>query len=174
MAFKTNATKNEALFMTALTCSNFDTQSTQCEKLDIAKQYLDQHCPLDHGSHLQATHYVVYYNHVMAFFADGSHCGLKYPKQFVALCGHRDDPSAILLKKSDDLHIEITFNRCGVSGKFDRANIDDIQVETPLSAVSSDTELNKLWMSFLSGVQHTAFCKQYTAKNGHDYCLGNV
>ncbi|OHU84908.1 MULTISPECIES: malate synthase [Pseudoalteromonas] len=160
--------------MTALTRSNFETQPQSCQKLSIAKQYLDQHCPLDHGSHQQATHYVVYYNHLMAFFADGSHCGLKYPKQFVALCGHRDDPSAILLKKADNLHIEIAFNRCGETGKIDHANIDDIQVETQLSSVDQQaqhTQLNRLWMSFLTGVQTATLCKQYTAKDGSDYLL---
>ncbi|NOU52192.1 malate synthase [Pseudoalteromonas sp. JBTF-M23] len=157
--------------MTALTRSSLTSRPITSEKLDIAKEYLDQHCPLDHGSHLHATHYVVYYNHLMAFFADGNHCGLKYPKQFVALCGHRDDPSAILLRKDDQLHIELSFNRCGDSGRLDRANIDDIQVETPLSSVSSKTELKRLWMSFLHGVQNTANLKLYTAKDGSDYSL---
>jgi malate synthase len=164
--------------MTALTRSNFNDMPTNCQKLDIAKQFLDEHCPLDSNSHLQATHYVVYYNHLMAFFADGSHCGLKHPKQFVALCGHRDDPTAILLKKSDELHVEIAFNRCGNTGKQDVAHIDDIQIETQLSALDnqhSQPQLKRLWMSFVSGVQHalceTSGTKQYTAKDGSDYQL---
>jgi len=164
------------MIMTALTCANLSLENGN-QKLDIAKRYLDEHCPLDNGSHLQVTHYIVYFNHMMAFFADGTHCGLKSSKQFVALCGHRDDPSAILLKKDDGLHVEITFNRCGETGKNDAAHIDDIQFETQLSTVENQAEsqLNRLWMSFLTGVQH-ALCdasgvKNFTAKNGDDYQL---
>ncbi|KAF7764113.1 malate synthase [Pseudoalteromonas citrea] len=164
--------------MTALTRSNLEDTPLSCQKLELAKRLLDEQCPLDNGSHSQTTHYVVYYNHLMAFFADGSHCGLKHPNQFVALCGHKDDPTAILLKKSDGLHIELTFNRCGNTGKCDNAHIDDIQIETQLSALNNEDEqpqLKRLWVSFLTGVQHslceTSSMKQYTDKQGNDYQL---
>jgi malate synthase len=167
--------------MTALTCENMSPDRLLLErknpKLDMAKRYLDEHCPLDSGSHEEVTHYVVYFNHLLAFFADGSHCGLKTSKQFVALCGHRDDPSALLFKKEDGLHVEITFNRCSETGKNDIAHIDDIQFETALSALDNQSEpqLKRLWMSFLTGVQH-ALCesssgKHFTDKNGDDYQL---
>lgn len=164
--------------MTVLTCSTLNDTPLCCQKLDLAKRFLDEHCPLDVGSHLHTTHYVVYYNHVMAFFSDGTHCGLKQPKQFVALCGHRDDPTAILLKKADGLHIELSFNRCGSTGKCDPAHIDDIQMETQLSALNNQhaqPQLKRLWVSFLTGVQHAlceeASIKQYTAKDGSNYQL---
>lgn len=167
---------NEVTIMTALTRSEITDQT--CQKMTLAKQYLDEHCPLDQGSHTQVTHYLVYYNHLMAFFADGSHCGLQQPKQFVALCGHRDDPTAILLKKKDDLHIEITFNRRGDTGQIDMANIDDIQMETQLSTVdnkSGGTELKRLWISFLTGIEYSIVrngqSKAYTAKDGSEYVL---
>lgn len=162
--------------MRALTCEKLLPEHGH-QKLDMAKRYLDEHCPLDEGSHIDVTHYIVYFNHLMAFFANGSHCGLKRTKQFVALCGHRDDPSAILLKKNDGLHIEIQFNRCGDTGKSDIANIDDIQFETPLSCLESQLppQLKRLWMSFLTGVQY-ALCdsssdKSFTDKDGDDYQL---
>ncbi|MBQ4849900.1 malate synthase [Pseudoalteromonas sp. MMG012] len=164
--------------MTALTRSPIDNSVQGCQKLELAKRFLDEHCPLDYGSHMQTTHYVVYYNHLMAFFADGTHCGLKQPCQFVALCGHKDDPTAILLKKEDGLHVELTFNRCGNTGKSDVAHIDDIQFETALSALDNQhvqPQLKRLWVSFLTGVQHalcnTSSVKQYTAKDGSDYQL---
>ncbi|GAA0817609.1 malate synthase [Colwellia asteriadis] len=160
--------------MAALNCANLSPENGT-QKLDIAKRYLDEHCPLDNGSHTEVAHYVVYFNHLLAFFTDGRHCGLQAPKQFVALCGHRDDPSALLLKKADGLHIEIAFNRCGETGKNDAAHIDDIQVETALSTLENKAEpqLKRLWMSFLTGVQHT-LCdtnsdKSFTGKNGDDY-----
>ena len=160
-----------------MTTTHTHTNTAQgCKKLDIAKQYLDEHCPLDNGSHMQATHYVVYYNHLMAFFADGSHCGLKSPKQFIALSGHKEDPTAILLRKQDGLHVEINFNRKGDIGQIDAAHIDDIQVETPLNLnEGTQSQLQRIWMSFVTGVQH-ALCnqssrKQFTAKDGSDYDL---
>jgi malate synthase len=167
--------------MTAITSVNMSPESLllarKNPKLDMAKRYLDENCPLDNGTHIEVTHYVVYFNHLMAFFADGSHCGLKSPKQFVALCGHREEPSALLLKKDDGLHIEITFNRCGATGKNDGAHVDDIQFETPLSTVENQPspQLKRLWVSFLTGVQH-ALCevssgKNFTDKNGEDYQL---
>jgi malate synthase len=42
----------------------------------------------------------------MAYFADGTHCGLAKTNQFVAFAGHRDTPTSIVLNK-DCLHIEI-------------------------------------------------------------------
>lgn len=41
------------------------------EKLAQAKQFLDRHFPLDTGSHQDVISYVVYYQHLLAFFADG-------------------------------------------------------------------------------------------------------
>jgi malate synthase len=82
------------------------------------------------------------------------------------------------LKKKDDLHIEITFNRRGDTGQIDMANIDDIQMETQLSAVdnkSGGTELKRLWISFLTGIEYSIVrngqSKAYTAKDGSEYVL---
>ncbi|MCF2857018.1 malate synthase [Pseudoalteromonas sp. SMS1] len=150
------------------------TLSEECQKLIIAKQFLDQHCPLEFGSHTQVSAYVVYYNHLMVFFADGQHCGLKNTKQFVALCGHKESPSTILLQKEDGLHIELSFNSAGDTGKYDKAHINDVQYETPFSAIDTqNSKHTKLWMSFIDGVQHTLVdesrCKCYRSKNGEDY-----
>ncbi|AZZ95729.1 malate synthase [Pseudoalteromonas sp. R3] len=150
--------------------------STECQKLIVAKQYLDQHCPLEFGSHKDVSSYVVYYNHLMVFFADGQHCGLKDCKQFVALCGHRESPSAILLKKADGMHIELSFDTACEPGRHDLAHLNDVQYETPLSPVTGEGEQgSRMWMSFVSGVQHALVTQQdrkcYRAKNGDDYSL---
>ena len=89
---------------------------------------LDERFPLDQGSHADVKQYVIYFRHIMAFFQDGSHCGLAQPKQFVALCGHRDEPDSIVLKEGH-LHVELKFDRNGTRGKHHPANIDDIQIE---------------------------------------------
>lgn len=146
----------------------------KAQQTELAKQYLDEQCPLEFGSHAEVSNYVVYYNHLLAFFANGSHCGLKNCRQFVALCGHREAPEALLLKMQDGRHIEITFNRTGAIGQFDNAHIEDILVETPLSSVQEqacNTELKKLWMSFFHGVQQPYGKACYRSKSGDDYIL---
>jgi len=94
-----------------------------------AKGFLDKVFSLAQGSHQDVSSYVVYYQHILAFFADGTHTGLENPKQFIGLCGHREQPEAILLKENGR-YVEITFDRNGTTGKLDLANIDDIQIET--------------------------------------------
>ncbi|WP_440053449.1 malate synthase [Pseudoalteromonas sp. T1lg65] len=140
----------------------------------LAKQYLDQHCPLEFGSHQNVTDYVVYFHHLLAFFENGEHCGLQQSAQFVALCGHKENPEAILLQKPDGFHIELSFNRAGDQGQFDSAHIEDILVETPLSSVlgkTTNTQLQKLWMSFYHGVQQPKGQVCYRSKDGQDYQL---
>ena len=89
---------------------------------------LDERFPLDKGTHADVKQYVVYFRHIMAFFKDGSHCGLAQPKQFVALCGHKETPESIVLK-DNNLHVELKFNRNGSRGKHHLAGIQDIQME---------------------------------------------
>ncbi|MFC0119389.1 malate synthase [Pseudoalteromonas xiamenensis] len=144
------------------------------DQLTLAKQYLDDHCPLEFGSHQDVAHYVVYYRHLLAFFADGTHCGLDNSAQFVALCGHKEQPDTLLLKKQDGLHIELTINRKGRLGEQDLAHLDDVQIETPLAAMQN-SERQRIWLSFVNGAQtlNSAYtgCKCFTAKDGSDYVL---
>lgn len=144
------------------------------EQLGLAKQYLNDHCPLEFGSHEDVAHYVVYYRHLLAFFNDGTHCGLKNSKQFVALCGHKEEPDTLLLQKADGLHIEMTINRRGKLGASDLAHLDDVQIETPLTSIV-DGEHQRIWLSFVNGAQtvNSALtgCKNFTAKDGSDYVL---
>lgn len=70
---------------------------------------LDQHFALQNGSHKDVKQYLVYFCHIMAFFADGSHCGLAQPKQFVAFLGCKESPESIVLKENN-VHIELILN----------------------------------------------------------------
>lgn len=97
---------------------------------------LDQHFPLQTGSHKNVTQYVIYFRHLMAFFADGTHCGLTESKQFVAFVGHKERPESIVLKKGDT-HIELLPSQAGSAitieypskERFTSANGDDYFVE---------------------------------------------
>jgi malate synthase len=70
---------------------------------------LDQYFALQDGSHEDVKEYVIYFRHIMVFFADGTHCGLAQPKQFVAFAGHKDTPESIVLKENN-VHIELVLN----------------------------------------------------------------
>lgn len=112
--------------------TSFYTQANISENMD--KAYLDEHFPLTNGSHAQVKSYVVYYHHLLAFFADGTQSGLDNPKQFVALCGHKCSPDSIILKQND-LHTEIVFDKQGTRGSKDLANIEDIRIENGITTL---------------------------------------
>ena len=149
----------------------------QTEKLRNAKQFLDDKFPLDCGSHHDVCSYVVYYQHLLAFFKDGSQSGLRQPSQFVALSGHKSEPTAILLK-DNGMHVELNFDLRSQMGCDDCANIDDIQVEAQLSSLlqtANGTCSQRYWMSLLKGTSQTCTRQQqdklYTAKDGEEYTL---
>ncbi|MCF1426622.1 MAG: malate synthase [Shewanella sp.] len=136
------------------------------EMLDSARRFLDEHCPLEQGYHQDVTSYVVYYQHLLAFFADGSQSGLKTPSQFVALSGHKDEPSALVLKVGE-VHIEISFDR--TDRNPNAAHIEDIQVETSLT----QSITRRIWLSLLHGARSADMLgkRAFTAKDGQVYRL---
>lgn len=93
-------------------------------------QMLDARFPLQERSHQDVKQYVVYYRHIMAFFADGSHCGFEHPRHFVAYNGSKESPCSILLQE-DNLHVEVMFNRNSERCTNTLAGIDDVQIEFP-------------------------------------------
>jgi malate synthase len=149
-----------------------------------SKRFLDNRFPLAKGSHSDVCSYVVYYKHVLAFFADGTTTGLRKPAQFVALSGPKDEPESIVLC-DEGSHVEITFNAKGSLGSTDRAGIDDIQVQTSQRDIASNAAANdeqSQWFSLMrSDAQVTTNkrgqtqCnyrtghKEFTDKNGNEY-----
>jgi len=102
--------------------------------IGYAKDFLDQTFPLNTGSHHDVTSYLVYYQHLLAMFADGSTQGLKNPCQFAALSGHKSEPTDIVLK-NNGLHVVIEIDRNGSNGKNDLAGVQDIQLEAALTTI---------------------------------------
>ncbi len=153
--------------------------------LDSATGFLDQRFPLARGSHKAVKSYVVYYQHLLAFFDDGSHSGLEQPAQFVALCGHRESPAAILLK-SGDIHVELTLDKNGAMGSANPAHIEDIQVESPGFCLRDSDECAteavsqcRNWLSLLHAEACEEACRQsrerrFTAKDGGEYRLAEL
>lgn len=162
------------------------------QMMNYSKKFLDTAFPLATGSHKDACSYVVYYQHLLVFLADGSQSGLKHPQQFVALSGHKESPDAVLLKSDDGVHVELVFNANGKRGALDTAGIDDIQVEAS-GADLGDIKVSHRktlgsgakWFSMVrgdsrvstnkDGHQHCEYIEQpkhFTDKNGEEYRVG--
>jgi malate synthase len=158
------------------------------ELMSYSKSFLDKVFPLEQGSHQDVSSYVIYYKHLLAFFPDGRKSGLVTPNQFVALSGHKNEPTSIVLK-NDGFHVELIFNKNGSRGIKDIAGIDDIQLETTkaifgTAAAANDDSLNnnKRWFSMIrsddelvmdSAGNQLCRCvdveKAFTDKDGKDY-----
>ncbi|QYK05973.1 malate synthase [Shewanella zhangzhouensis] len=150
--------------------------------LESATEFLDRRFPLARGSHKMVKSYVVYYQHLLAFFEDGSHSGLEISSQFVALCGHKEEPCAILLK-SGDIHVELTLDKNGRMGSANPAHIEDIQVESPgfclresEGCATEAISQCRNWLSLLHSAPCDDDCRQrnerrFTAKDGGEYQL---
>jgi malate synthase len=163
--------------------------------ISLAKDFLDQNFPLDNGSHHDVLNYLVYYQHVIAFFTDGSKTGLKESNQFVALDGSKSEPTYLLLK-NNGLHVGLVIDRHGKIGSTDLAGIDDIQIESALttimdfedsiSAVDAEDKVQayKNWLGLIKGDLTASFNKNgsqlirqlnndkvFTHKNGEKYVV---
>lgn len=163
--------------------------------IQAGRDFLDEIFPLETGSHHNVSSYVVYYQHLLAFFADGGETGLQDPGQFVALNGHKENPESILLK-NNGLHVELVFDRHGEVGKNDLANLQDIQIEAALTTImdcedsvaavdaEDKLEVYRNWLGLVrgdltavfdkGGVAHTRRMncdRVYTAGDGEEYRL---
>jgi malate synthase len=73
----------------------------------------------------------------MAFFADGSHCGLDKPKQFVAYLGYNETPESIVLKE-DGVHIELVLNTRSIANKDGAAKRIEFPAQTTFTSTTGD------------------------------------
>ena len=99
-----------------------------------ARAVLDDHFPLHHGSHVDATQYAVDDLGLHVTLREGT-ARLADPAQFV---GHRSDdpgaPEAVLLRHHG-LHVEIQVDREHQIGKDDAAGVKDLLVESAVSTI---------------------------------------
>ena len=163
--------------------------------IHYAKDFLDEVFPLNSGSHHDVTSYVVYFNNLLAFFADGCSTGICDPKQFVALCGHKSEPSCIVLK-NNGLHVEVQIDRSHFIGANDLAGVSDIKVEAAVSTImdfedsiaavdaEDKVEVYRNWLGLVEGNLEAGFQKngdnikrklakdrKYTSKESGEYRL---
>ncbi|GAA3656564.1 malate synthase G [Nocardioides ginsengisoli] len=98
-----------------------------------ARAVLDQHFPLDHGSHADATGYAVA-DGALVVSLDDDRAALADPTQYV---GHRGDPAAPegVLLVHHGLHVEIQVDRTDPIGRDDAAGVKDLLVEAAISTI---------------------------------------
>jgi malate synthase len=94
-----------------------------------ARGFLDDHFPLESGSHADATSYVI---------ADGAlqvgNVDLADPGQLVGWRGEPDAPEGVLLVHNG-LHVEIQIDRTDSIGKGDAAGVKDLLLEAAVSTI---------------------------------------
>ncbi|TFH93272.1 MULTISPECIES: hypothetical protein [Vibrio] len=176
---KTEIQKQDKPFIAEAVFAVEKTNSKQSsEKQTKAKQLLDRMFPLENGSHQEVTAYMVDYRHLVAYFKDGTHSGLKSNKQFVAYSGEKEEPTSILFRDGTGSHVELTFGRNKGTGCVELIEIDDIQLETCTMFPQESSEISAMrhWISVVRGDEKgkpkaCTETKAYTAKSGEDYDL---
>lgn len=153
----------------------------QSEKQIKAKQLLDRLFPLAVGSHQEVTAYVIDYNHLLAYFSDGRHSGLKSPKQFVAFNGSKENPCHLLFRDGQGSHLELTLGCMRGTGCIEPRQIADIQLETCTVFNQSESHAPtattiRHWVSLIKGDEQghpltRSEDKEYISRNGDAYFL---
>ncbi|MBT4895276.1 MAG: malate synthase G [Rhodobacteraceae bacterium] len=95
--------------------------------IDWAKAYLDQVAPLASGSHADVTGYQIVQDALVPALAD--------PSQYVGM--NTDDSGALVevILQKNRLHIAIQVDPNGTIGSGDSAHVDDILLESAISAI---------------------------------------
>lgn len=98
-----------------------------------ARSFLDEHFPLESGSHADARGYAVEAGALVVAY-DGGAAGLADPGQYV---GHRGDPAApdAVLLVHHGLHVEIQVDRDHPIGTGDAAGVKDLLLEAAVSTI---------------------------------------
>ncbi|MDG3088032.1 hypothetical protein P7F88_18895 [Vibrio hannami] len=149
------------------------------EKQRKAVELLNTMFPLDKGSHAQVACYIRDGRHLMAYFTDGTHCGLNKPGQFVAYTGRPEHPYSIVLRDKNGSHVEVIFKKGSNESGRTKVEIADIQLETCATfptSVEGSPEGMRHWISLIKLDENgqPKVClddKDYTAKCGGDYFL---
>ncbi|SAL27882.1 malate synthase G [Caballeronia arvi] len=140
-----------------------------------ARAFLDDHAPLAHGSHADATKYGVEQGKLVVTLKDGARGGLANGEQFAGFQGDAKEPSAILLKHND-LHFEIQIDANHSIGKTDAAHVKDVLMEAAVSTIidcedsvaavdaADKTQLYRNWLGLMQG--HLA---EQVTKNGKSF-----
>jgi malate synthase len=93
---------------------------------------LDRLFALQTGSHADVCEYVVYYQQLLAFFADGTSTGLRQPGQLEGLTGSKLNPTSLLLNSGTcQVEMELTQHR-----ERNRGALENLQIEVSAEPAS--------------------------------------
>ena len=98
-----------------------------------ARAFLDEHFPLEQGSHADATGYSTEDGGLTVLLGDGG-SALADPSQYVGHRGDPADPEGVLLVHHG-LHVEIQVDRSDNIGKDDAAGVKDLLMEAAVSTI---------------------------------------
>ena len=128
-----------------------------------AKNYLDKVAPLAHGSHSEVVNYQIKNNQLVP--------ALAFPEQYVGMNQNKDNEIVELFLIKNGLHIIIKIDSTGKIGSGDKANVDDIILESAVSVImdcedsvaavdASDKVLAyKNWLGLMRGDMHESVTK---------------
>ncbi len=98
------------------------------------RDFLDQHFPLDNGSHSSAVGYQNTDGALQIKLDNGNTTSLQDPQQFKGFCGDSTAPAKVLLGKNN-LHAELCFDNTHPIGKTDPAHLCDIILESAITTI---------------------------------------
>ncbi|RKF12835.1 malate synthase G [Alginatibacterium sediminis] len=104
------------------------------EVIGQAKRLLDQHFPLQTGSHQDAISYSILDDKLQVGFVDGSFSALSKVEQCLGFTGDAQQPKTLLLR-NNGLHWELQFDAQGLIGQGDSAFINDMLLESALTSI---------------------------------------
>ncbi|TCO76181.1 malate synthase G [Chromatocurvus halotolerans] len=100
----------------------------------LAREFLDEHFPLNGVSHKAVTAYRVSDGELVAERDNGATCQLHFPAQFIGYRGSQGEPSSILLKHNG-LHADILIDRDSEIGATDAAGVRDVVLESAVTTI---------------------------------------
>ncbi|MFA5664499.1 malate synthase G [Castellaniella sp.] len=161
----------------------------------FARNVLDAHFPLRHGTHARATGYQVADGQLLVTQEDGSQTGLADSAAFLGHRGPANQPDAVILQHHG-LHVEIQFDATHAIGRTDAAHIKDVLLEAAvttimdcedsITAVDADDKVQayRNWLGLMQGTLSAQLEKggrtitrtlsadrRYTARDGSEASL---
>ena len=129
--------------------------------INYVREFLDEAAPLDQLSWKEISEIKIVEKDLI-LLNEKQEKYLKNKNQFVGFNGHKEKPSSILIK-NNNLHIEISIDSNNTVGKFDKASISDVIVESAIStivdnedsvaAVDAEDKVNcyRNWLGLMKG-----------------------
>ena len=161
----------------------------------FAKNFLDEHFPLSHGSYNDVSSFSLVDNSLSIGTVSGELTSLKDAAQFQGYQGSTENPSGILLK-NNNLHAEIQIDPSHSVGATDKAGIKDVLLESAVTTIQDcedsvaavdgedKVEVYRNWLGLMRGDLKETFIKggsemtrslnldrEYLSPNGSQFSL---